>query len=152
MRRPILLATVTVAAAAAAVSGATLASGQAPAQSTTLTLTATPTGGSGLDLGRKGVSVGDQFFEHGRLRGDAPGHYQLVTELVAGNGRHGTERNELSLTLPGGQVEASGMHRTVDRFTTPISGGTGSYQGARGILSIAPGKHGSETVAVTLER
>jgi hypothetical protein len=151
MTRPkILIAAATAVAVAAAC--ATLASGQAPAQPSTLSFTATPAGGSGLDLGRKGPSVGDQFFENGRLRGSASGHYQLATQLVAGNARRGTENNTLSLTLPGGQIDAAGMHATVNRFTVPVTGGTGDYAGSRGVLSIAPAQHGRESLTLTLER
>ena len=151
MTRPKILTAVAIAVAVAA-AGATLASGQAPAQPTTLSFTATPGGGSGLDLGRKGPSVGDQFFENGRLAGAASGRFQLATQLVAGNARHGTESNQVSLTLPGGHVEAAGMHATVNRFSVPVTGGTGDYAGARGVLAVAPAQHGRESMTLTLER
>jgi hypothetical protein len=116
-----------------------------------LTFTAKPGGGSSLDVGRKGPSIGDEFFEHGKLSGASSGRFQLVTQLVAGNARRGTEHNAFSLILPGGQIESAGGHGTVARFSMPVVGGTGTYEGARGVLSIAPGKHGSELVTVTLD-
>ena len=148
------LTTAAAVLAAAAGGGAALAQ-QPPsaATGTTLTLAAKPTGGSGLDLGRKGVSIGDQFFEHGTLS-DAAGHgagrFQLVTQLVAGSAKHGTEQNEFTLFLAGGQIAVSGGHATSSRFTMPIIGGTGDYTGARGTLSVEPGAHGTERITVQI--
>jgi hypothetical protein len=148
-----VLGLVTVTVAAAAAIGVNLASGQAPPQRSVLTFTATPTGGSGLDVGRKGPSVGDEFFEHGKLSGAASGRYHLITQLVAGDARRGTEHNHLSLTLPGGELETSGTHGLVSRFQMPVTGGTGDYEGARGVMAVSPGPKGSaERVTVTLDR
>jgi hypothetical protein len=147
-------ASLAAAGLAALAAGTTIAIAQSPAVSTTtLALTATPSGGSGLDLGRKGTSVGDQFFEHGKLAdagGRAAGRFQLVTQLVAGNARHGTEQNSLTLYLANGTIAVVGGHATTDRFTMPVIGGTGGYAGARGTLAIAPGKSGTERIIVTL--
>lgn len=155
-RTPITVAAATLAALGA---GAALAAaGQpaaAPASAKTLRLVATPKGGSGLDLGRKGPSVGDEFFEHGRLRdaaGHAAGTFQLVTQLVAGNGRHGSEHNSLALRMPGGTLETDGTHPTADRYRVPVTGGTGTYAGAGGVLSAAPAGHGRVRVTVRLGR
>ena len=148
---PTKLLTVSAIAVAVAVAGAGLASGQAAPQQSVLTFIAKPTGGSGLDVGHKGPSIGDEFFENGKLSGAASGRYQLVTQLVAGNARRGTEDNDLYLMLPGGDIESSGVHGTVDRFHMPVTGGTGSYEGARGVLTVAPGPRGSaEKITVTL--
>ena len=140
-------------AVAVAVSGAGWASGQAAPQRTTLTLIAKPTGGSGLDVGRKGPTIGDEFFENGTVSGDRKGRYQLVTQLVAGNARRGSENNSLYLTLPDGEIQTSGVHGTVSRFHMPVTGGTGAYEGARGVLAVSPGPRGSaEQLTVTLDR
>lgn len=144
--------TATLGCIAALGAGAAIATGQTPTQATTLTLAATPTGGSGLDLGRKGPSIGDEFFEHGKLAGDRHGHFQLVTQLVAGNGRHGTEQNQFSLRLSDGQIEVAGGHPTTNRFSMPVVGGTGAYEGAHGVMTVAPRKGQSETLSVTLDR
>jgi hypothetical protein len=142
------LATILAGGAAAA---AGLAGAQAAPSANTMTFTAKPTGGAGLDLGRKGPSVGDQFFEHGRVTGAAAGRFQLVTQLVAGNGRHGTEQNAITLLLRDGTIASAGAHGTVDRFSMPVVGGTGAYEGARGVLSVSPGRHGAETMTVSLD-
>jgi hypothetical protein len=139
------LITIVAAGLVALVAGAGIASGQGG--DTTLSLTAHATGGSALDLGRKGTSIGDQFFEHGTVTG---GRFQLVTQLVAGNGRHGTEQSEITVVLQGGTIAAAGAHGTRGHYALPVFGGTGRYRGARGELAIAPAPHGAETVTVTL--
>jgi hypothetical protein len=140
------LLSITAAGLVALAAGAGIAHGQA--SGTTLAFTATPSGGSGLDLGQKGTSVGDQFFEHGKLAGG--GHFQLVTQLVAGNGRHGTEQSEITVIVHDGTIESAGAHATSGRYLMPVVGGTGAYRGARGELAVAPGKHGGERLTVTL--
>ena len=142
------LITITTIGLVALAAAAGIASGQT--SDTTLALTAKPTSGSGLDLGRKGTSIGDQFFEHGKLTGAASGRFQLVTQLVAGNGRHGTEQSEITVIVHGGTIAAAGAHRTRSHYALPVVGGTGAYRGARGELAIAPEVHGAERVTVTL--
>ena len=142
------LISIAAAGLVALAAGAGIASGQTG--NTTLALTAKPTGGSGLDLGHKGTSVGDQFFERGTLSGAAAGRFQLVTQLVAGNARHGTEQSEITVFVKHGTIEAAGAHGTRSHYVMPVVGGTGAYRGASGELAVAPGKHGSEQVTITL--
>jgi hypothetical protein len=135
-------------AAGGAVASGASSSPAHPAAATTLHLLAAPGGGAGLDLGRKGPSVGDRAFEHGRVSGDATGRFQLVGELVAGDGRHGSERSAVTLQLRTGTIEAEGTHATADRYRVPVLGGTGRYAGARGVAAFAPA--GRERVSVTV--
>jgi hypothetical protein len=127
------------------------ASGSAkPAAASTIQVTAKPKGGNMLDLGRKGVSPGDEFFEHGVLTGGGNGTYSLSGQLVSGNARHGQEHAMLTLYLSGGTIEAVGGHGLGSHFTMPVVGGTGAYAAAHGTLGVAPGSGESETITVTL--
>jgi len=135
-----------VASAAAAVTS----SGAASPGPATIRVNAKPQGGNQLDLGRKGVSPGDQFFEHGALSGGQTGSYSLSGQLVSGNARHGREHAMITLYFSGGTLVAEGGHGLESRFTMPVVGGTGSYAGARGTLAVSPGKKESEMITVTL--
>ena len=151
--KKIVSAALVTAAVATSAGFAVNASGQG-APGTTLTLSAKPTGGVPIDLGRKGVSPGDQFLEHGVLRdpsGHPAGHFQMVTQLVSGNARHGGEQSSLTLYLAGGQVQVTGGHATASRFVLPVVGGTGNYTGAAGTLTVAPAKGESEQLTVALQ-
>jgi hypothetical protein len=142
------LISIAAAGLVAVAAGAGIAHGQSSGAA--LSFTATATGGSGVDLGRKGTSVGDQFFERGKVSGAAVGRFQLATQLVAGNARHGTEQSEITVFVDHGTIEAAGAHATRSHYVLPVVGGTGAYRGARGELAVAPGKHGSERVTITL--
>jgi hypothetical protein len=145
-----------VALAAALAAGgavAVTANGQGGGSST-IGLTAKATGGTALDLGRKGVSAGDEFLERGVLT-DAAGHpagrFQMVTQLVGGNARHGSEQTSMTLYLANGEIEVIGGHATASRFVMPVVGGTGEHAGARGTLTVAPGSGENEQLTLTLE-
>jgi hypothetical protein len=145
--------------AVVAVTGALVAAGGVAAigssdaaspSSTTIQVNAKPQGGSQLDLGRKGVSAGDQFFEHGALSGGQSGTYSLSGQLVSGNARHGREHVMLTLYLRDGTLVAEGGHGLSSHFTIPVAGGTGKYAGAHGTLAVSPGRNESEQITVTL--
>jgi hypothetical protein len=133
--------------------GAMEASGSDSPATTTLQLQAKETGGMPINVGPKGPSVGDQFLGHGVLA-DAAGHsagrFQMVTQLVSGNGRHGAEQGSFTLYLADGEIAVTGGHATTSRFTLPVVGGTGRYAGARGTLAVAPGKGETARLTVTL--
>ena len=143
-----------LAAAAALGAGALATGGAGGAPGTSLTLTAKPTGANQLDLGRHGVSVGDQFFEHGSLAdasGKAAGHFQIAGQLVSGNARRGSEQTTMTLFVAGGTLEIAGGHAAVEGgYALSVVGGTGSYAGARGTLTVSPGSRGSQRLAVAL--
>jgi hypothetical protein len=126
-------------------------SGAASPDGSTIQLTATPQGGSQLDLGRKGVSPGDQFFEHGELRGARNGNYTLSGQLVSGNARRGREHAMLTIYLADGTIVSEGGHGLNGRFAMPVVGGTGAYAGARGTLAVSPGKKETESITITLD-
>jgi hypothetical protein len=128
------------------------ASGNAQqADAATLAFTAKPAGFNQIDLGRKGLTPGDQFVEHGTVSGTANGAFALTGEFIAGNQRRGMERSTLSLKLPSGTIEAAGIHGLVEKFTLAVVGGTGSYAGARGTLSVSPAKKGASKVTIALQ-
>jgi hypothetical protein len=139
--------------ALAAGAGAMEASGSDSPGTTTLQLAAKATGGMPINVGPKRPSVGDQFLEHGVLTdaaGHAAGRFQMVTQLVTGNGRRGAEQGSFTLYLADGEIAVTGGHATASRFTLPVVGGTGRYAGARGTFAVAPGKGETEQLTVTL--
>lgn len=144
-------------AVAAALGAAWLvASAQAdgPPAAQTLQLVARPTGGGQVDNAPKGVSVGDEFFEHGTVAdtsGRPVGRFTLTTQLVSGTGEHGTEHSTTVLTTRNGEIVTLGAHPTVARFATAVVGGTGRYVGARGTMTVAPGARRTERVTIELE-
>jgi hypothetical protein len=86
---------------------------------------------------RRGVAVGDSFVITGAVRdqgGNRAGRVQAV--LVVTNARR--EQAEVSGTfvLSGGSISVSGAETRarVDEFA--VTGGTGSYMGARGTLTL----------------
>jgi len=108
----------------------------------TLTLRLHPHGGGQLDLGAKGLSLGDEFFEHGTVTGDAQGHYLLSGSLIAMP--HGStppqESQHFTLRLGHGTIEAVGQHGAANRFTVAVVGGTGAWRGATGTLRAGHGR------------
>lgn len=140
------------AAAASAAAFAITANGQSSAPAP-LKFTAKAISGKPVDLGRKGVSIGDEFLERGILKNEAgkAGGFEMVTQLVAGSPRHGHEHTTFVLELSGGQLVVTGGHATTSRFTMPLVGGTGSYRGARGTMTIAPGAGETERLTVSLD-
>lgn len=149
------------AAAAATVLGAGLvtvvraepAGATSAATGSTLRLVGHPTGGGAVDAAPKGPSVGDEFFASGYLTEGSARHrgtFTLSTQLVAGDADAGFEQSETVAYLGPDTLVMSGGHGTVDRFTLPVSGGTGRYAGARGSAAFSPGPQGVELVTVHL--
>jgi hypothetical protein len=106
-------------------------------------------------LGPKGTSIGDQFLESGTLRSSAggrKGHFELTSQLVSGNERHGTEASSIMLHLKRGEIVATGGHGLSERYVLPVVGGSGRYAGAGGTFRISPGKGESTRLAVVLTR
>ena len=143
----------TLAAAAAASGGLAIAANGDSTAGPTIDLSAKPTGGTPVNLGPKAVSPGDEFLEHGVLSdasGKPAGRFQMITQFVNGNAHRGSEQSSFTLYLAGGQLTVIGGHATTSRFTLPVVGGTGSYAGAAGTLTIAPGKRGTESLRIAL--
>lgn len=147
----ILTILTTLAMAGGAVAGASIANASshtaahAEARTTVhhaeLTLTAHPRGGGQVDVAPAGVSLGDEFFEHGTLGGDAGGSYSLSGELVQmpGSSTPPWESQHFTLRLRHGTIEAIGQHRAVNKFTIAIVGGTGHWRHASGTLHVSHG-------------
>lgn len=144
----------TVAAALTTAWLITSAEADGPPAAQTLQLVARSTGGGEVDNAPKGVSVGDEFFEHGTVAdtsGRPVGRFTLTTQLVAGTAEHGTEHSTTVLSTPHGEIVTLGAHATVSRFATAVVGGTGRYAGARGTITVAPGPRRTERVTIELE-
>jgi hypothetical protein len=120
----------------------TQAHASAATRHTTVTLRLHPRGGGQVDLGDPGMSLGDEFFEHGTITGAARGHYLLDGALIAMP--HGStpprESQHFTLRLGHGSIEAVGQHPAVNRFTVAVVGGTGAWNGATGTLRVAHGE------------
>lgn len=154
-RRPLLLG-----AAAVAVGGTlalALCAGTAGASSSptgTLQLVATGTGGGSVDNAPKGPSLGDQFFESGRVAdagsGRTVGTFTVTGELVGGTTSNGLEQSETVVYLAGGTIVLDGGHPTQDDFSLPVVGGTGKYVGASGVGNFAPGPNGKQRATIVL--
>lgn len=124
-------------------------------KSTVLHLTATPSGGSGVDNPPKGPSVGDQFFEKGKLLdvgGAAAGTFQLVTQLVAGTPKKGDEHQSITLHLADGDILTVGDMPARDTYTVTVIGGNGAYAGVSGTMTAHTAPHHTEDLTVTLRR
>ena len=128
------------AAAAAAIAGAGSANGQ---QARTLELVTPFEGGKTveIDLGKKGIGVGDQFHTTGQPVLDAPRGRRLGTmdggETIIGRAGNGTVLMHGTFRLSGGRIHFGGVARHSDKpFTMPVTGGTGEYAGARGTLTL----------------
>lgn len=156
-RRTGALVTVGGLALAAAVAGplsgggpnaASAVTTERPAPREQLQLRAQPAGFRQVDLGKHGMSVGDEVFEHGTLRrsGAAAGRYLMSATLISGPLSHPSEAQTLTLVLPDGRIEAQGQHRATDRYVLAVVGGTGAYAGASGTMHMTGGRRGSRIV------
>lgn len=143
--------TVVVVAAAGSVVAPTLAtasthsavssSSAASRQAATFGLRFHPRGGGQADIGPQGLSLGDEFFEHGTISGAAHGSYSLSGELIRmpGSSTPPWESQHFTLRLGGGTIEATGQHPAVDTFTVAVTGGTGHWRHASGTLRVDDG-------------
>jgi hypothetical protein len=130
---------VTVAAAGAA--AALFGGGAAGAQDgpRTISVISVEQSCRGADNGRRGDSVGDLDVCRGKLRDAATratagrAHW---TCLYLGSTRAGSDCTA-TVKLRGGTLQAAGvLSHTSTRSTWAISGGTGSYAGARGTIDL----------------
>ena len=100
------------------------------------------------DLGAPGPSDGDERFRHGPVSrtpdGPAIGEYFYLGLTLRTDTANGLEWREATqeFTLPGGTIHVQGLSRVVTGqlpktgqvFHLVITGGTGTYRGARGEL------------------
>jgi hypothetical protein len=146
-RKPTLVAAAGLVAAAAVL----LPAGQAQANRTTgtvLKLKVTATKLSTVDVPplitskRSPESPGDEVIAVSKIGGAATGHRFLVCVVTqtAPSIELALYACQVTYTLAGGTITASGIVRLNDTATAAITGGTGAYAGARGVLTSAPGQ------------
>jgi Allene oxide cyclase barrel like domain len=102
--------------------------------------------------GKNAPAVGDEVilkqpvWRNGRRVGTG-----IVTIVLTGGQ---TDQLHASLALRGGEIDAGGVQLTNgDRFTLPITGGTGTYEGASGQVRVhtLQGKGNPTDVTIELE-
>jgi hypothetical protein len=149
MLKPLVIAA--IAAALAVAAGGTLATASSTQAPVSLSLVAVdlPKTERFVDAGAKGDSPGDTiFFRETLLRnGRKAGTSAVMCVFVSQNeGRcHGT------LRLGSGTLEASGGARFGGRFSLPVVGGTGTYAGAAGVLTVIAVSEKRSRYAISLE-
>jgi hypothetical protein len=148
MSRRGTLVAVTLAALVLAAAGALAARGGTATQS--LRIVATQHDFSEIDNGKKGMSAGDVFVFSERLAagGKNMGSDHIVCTYT-GAWPTATDFCRALFKLPGGTLVAEGASAR-GPFTVAITGGTGSYAGARGTIRATPTKTG-EILAIALE-
>lgn len=140
--RTLIMATA-VAAAVATLGATTLPSWSADSVGsggTTLRLVGHATHDEQVDGGPPGFSVGDQAIERGILTqdGQTVGHYAMLAELVRLPAAHRppAESQTFTLKLEHGSVVATRIHSAVNSFVLAVTGGTGAYREASGVVSV----------------
>jgi hypothetical protein len=122
---------------AALLAGSAMGGGFAGAQTPpkTLKVEALEQGCGGVDVGRKGDSLGDLTFCRAKVRGDAAGRANWDCTYL------GTEPRGEDCTahaeLAGGTLQMAGrLSHTSPSSTWAVTGGTGAYAGARGSVEV----------------
>ena len=139
---------VTAAAIAAAATAAFAAQGGTTA-TTTMKIVAIQHDFGQVDTGKRGPSAGDVvvFSEALHMNGKAAGADHITCTLI-GMWPKETDFCRGLFVLPGGTLVAEGANAH-GPFTVAVTGGTGSYAGARGTMRATPTKSG-EILDVTL--
>ena len=85
---------------------------------------------------------GDQVIAVSRVSGSASGHRYLMCAATgtAPSVEQGLYACQVTYVLARGTITASGVVRLSGRATAAITGGTGAYAGARGVLASVPGR------------
>jgi hypothetical protein len=121
-----------------AVGGGTLASASSTASAQTMTLIAVdvPKSDIYVNVGSKGDGPGDtNLFREALLR---DGKRVGVTEIMCTAMSRSAARCWGTMRLPGGTLEAAGAIHFARSFSVPVLGGTGTYRGASGELTVTP--------------
>jgi hypothetical protein len=148
---------VAVAASIGAVSLATSGSAQTPGP-TTIALKEKQGFGKFIDQppkarGRNGApSSGDAFSFDGpvvdKATKAAAGRFSGLCTILKG-GRKPVVQCAVTFTLKDGTITAAGLSQDDRDFDAPVTGGTGSYDGARGTIHVHHAKDGDEdTIAL----
>jgi hypothetical protein len=107
------------------------------------------------DVGKHGLSVGDEFLYADKLFRDGKqvgqdGSSCQVTKL---DGEKITTNCVLSVQLPDGQITAQSLWtKGADTVRMAVTGGTGAYRGATGELTCNDIQTSHETYRIALER
>jgi hypothetical protein len=114
-----------------------MAGGLASAQggSRTIAVQAVEQGCGGVDVGKKGDSLGDMTFCRAKVRGDSAGraNWDCIYLGTEPRGEDCTAHAELA----GGTLQMAGrLSHTSASSTWAVTGGTGAYAGARGSLEV----------------
>ena len=103
-----------------------------------------------VDLGRKSTrfnpSTGDLEVFAGKLSlpgGSRAGRSQGY--CVVADVRHHGEQCSYTFGLRGGQITGDGKVVYRRRFSIPVTGGTGAYEGARGTIAFTVGRRSTRT-------
>lgn len=126
-----------------------LAAGAAATPRHTLVLIGKTRSETSLMRGTKQPQPGSRFLEYGTLSGAATGTF-AIEGVLASPASAGVELTTATLMLSDGTLVAVGSHRSVERFTMPILGGTGLYAGKQGTISFAPLPKGAERLTIKL--
>jgi hypothetical protein len=131
----------------------------------TIRLTATSFAAKDVDLGPRGLSLGDYFVATENLfrQGTKAGTDHATCTLTRLEPRTGAPKRFaaqclITLVLPDGQVTAQGVRtgalsqRQPPRFTLAITGGTGAYTTARGQVRIVDLNATDSRLTLTLIR
>jgi hypothetical protein len=105
-----------------------------------------------VDLGApspQGPDIGDVVaFTQTLTRGGKQVGLAHVAAIVVDHKRHLSQANG-TLQIPGGTVEVAGTVTMTSRFTLAVTGGTGRYTGARGVLKFH-NDHGRQLLKLKL--
>ncbi len=119
-----------------------------PAAGSSFTLTEGKVAEAFADAGKKGMSVGDGFTFTGSLTRDGKAHGRFSSACTVQDLKGDGEFLCIAtFVLPSGQLSGQALVRS-GSGTGVVTGGTGSYVGARGTFSV--GGRGRTTYAVTL--
>ena len=147
-----ILVTAAALAVAAVAAAAALGGGSGPARTLTFVARAEPNNLAFDDLGTKspqGPDIGDLVaFTHDLLANGKPVALVHLAAIGVDHNRHLSEAFG-TIVLQGGTINVSGLVPQTPRFTLAVAGGTGSYTGARGTVTISTPGHTS-TLTVNL--
>jgi len=131
--KPLLVAGTAVLAAvlgAATLSAAAASPHGSNAKARVIHATAKPTHGHQVDIGRHGPSAGDQISFGGRITGGETGAFEASCVSTS----RSRQVCSLVLRLSHGMITAEADYGAGGTAATPITGGTGRYAGARGVV------------------
>jgi len=147
-----IIVTAAALAVAAAVAAAAVAGGSGPARTLTFVSRAEPNNIAFDDLGAKspqGPDIGDLLaFTHDLLANGKPTGLVHLAAVGVDHKRHLSEAFG-TIVLQGGTINLSGLVPQAPRFTLAVAGGTGTYTGARGTVTISTPGHTS-TLTINL--